>query len=138
MRTFRAVPGHPRLATFPRTRAVRGVGVAAIALSFASIAASCSSGTGSTPVTVPPNGVLVAHYAFTPSTLTVRSGTTVTWVFNDPNAPHNVVSRSSALRFSSGSPLPRGTWSFTFTRPGTYAYRCDVHTWMRGTIVVTP
>jgi plastocyanin len=97
----------------------------------------CSGSSSSAPVTVPPNGVLVKHFAFTPSTLTVRAGSTVTWVFDDPSDPHNVDSRSKALHFSSGDPLPRGTWSFTFTRPGTYAYRCDVHTWMHGTVVVT-
>jgi plastocyanin len=31
---------------------------------------------------------------------------------------------------------PGATGSFTFTTPGTYAYHCTIHSFMKGTIVV--
>ena len=96
-----------------------------------------SSGAASPPTTLGPNDVEVANFAFTPSTLTVKAGTTVTWHFNQPSAPHNVVSLSTPQLFDSGTPKGKGTFSFTFTAPGTYPYICQVHPTMRGTIVVT-
>ena len=85
-----------------------------------------------------PDDVEVANFAFTPSTLTVKVGTTVTWHFNQPSAPHNVVSLATPPVFNSGTPKGTGTYSFTFTSAGTYPYLCQVHPLMRGTIIVTP
>ncbi len=103
------------------------------------LGAACGgSGSSSPPTTLGPNDVEVANFAFTPSTLTVKAGTTVTWYFNQPSAPHNVVSLSTPQLFNSGTPKGKGTFSFTFTAPGTYPYLCQVHPTMRGTIVVTP
>jgi plastocyanin len=82
--------------------------------------------------------VLVANFSFSPQAMTVAVGTTVTWTFEQPEAPHNVVSLSLPVVFNSGTPRGRGTFRFTFTRPGTYAYICQVHPYMRGTVVVTP
>ena len=82
--------------------------------------------------------MLVANFSFTPATLTVTTGTTVTWRFDQPSAPHNVVSLATPPVFNSGTPKGTGTYSFTFTAPGTYDYVCQVHPSMRGTVVVTP
>src|SRR5579871_1832079 len=107
-------------------------------LPMAFVAACSGSGASGPPTTLGPNDVEVANFAFTPSTLTVKVGTTVTWHFNQPSAPHNVVSLSTPQLFNSGTPKGTGTFSFTFTTPGTYPYLCQVHPTMRGTIVVTP
>jgi plastocyanin len=32
---------------------------------------------------------------------------------------------------------PGATFSFTFTKPGTYTYHCAIHAFMTGTIIVT-
>ena len=66
------------------------------------------------------------------------TGATVTWHFDQASSPHNVVSLSTPEAFNSGTPKGKGTYSFTFTTPGTYPYLCQVHPTMRGTIVVTP
>jgi plastocyanin len=29
-----------------------------------------------------------------------------------------------------------GSWSYTFTTPGTYTYHCSPHPFMKGTVVV--
>lgn len=75
-----------------------------------------------------------AHGFSTPS-VTVRPGTTVTWINQDDDA-HTVTSTSNAFR-SPG--LDTGeTFSYTFTQPGTYEYFCTLHPLMTGKVVVTP
>jgi plastocyanin len=79
--------------------------------------------------------VMIANMSFSPSTLTVTAGTTVTWVNRDGDA-HSVESRGKG--FTSSPLLNTGDkYSYTFTTPGTYAYYCAVHASMTGKIVVT-
>jgi plastocyanin len=99
------------------------------------VGVACGSSGPAKPL--PPNTVRAANFSFTPATLTVAVGTTVTWEIDEPDAPHNVVSLSGPLSFNSGDPVGRGTFRFTFTKSGTYTYECSVHTGMTGTIVVT-
>ena len=87
--------------------------------------------------------------SFTPATLTVKVGTTVTWTDTDSIA-HTVttgtfVLGSDGLRTSQhpdgliNMPLSRGNnINFTFTKPGKYIYYCSIHKGMSGEIVVTP
>lgn len=77
-------------------------------------------------------------FAFSPSTLTVKVGTTVVWT-NMTQAPHTVTS-DDGKTFDSGSSNPvspqGGTFKFTFTKPGTYTYHCQFHPYMKATIIV--
>jgi plastocyanin len=70
---------------------------------------------------------------FGPATLTVTVGDTVTWT-NADSMPHTASAEDGA--FDSGNLDPGQAFSFTFTEPGTYEYRCDYHSDMQGTIVV--
>ncbi len=94
-------------------------------------------GGGNTP---PANTVWVGNgggMIFTPSTLAVSAGTTVTFEFK--SGTHNVVSGSGTPdgKFSSGSPQTSGTWTNRFSTAGTFPYYCEVHgSMMSGTIVV--
>ncbi|MDD5171758.1 MAG: cupredoxin domain-containing protein [Candidatus ainarchaeum sp.] len=86
------------------------------------------SGTGATST------VHISGYAFQPADLTVKQGTTVTWV-NDDSVPHhlkmNGVFESSTL--SNGQ-----SYTHTFTEaPGSYPYSCTIHPSMQGTVTVT-
>jgi len=72
--------------------------------------------------------------AFTPSTITVSAGTTITWTNND-GVVHNVTSNTSGL-FSSGSISPNGTYSHLFSTAGTFSYKCTIHPSMTGSVVV--
>lgn len=76
---------------------------------------------------------------FTPQTVTISVGTTVVWT-NRTNIPHTVTS-DDGKSFDSGmaNPLAEGmTFSFKFTKPGTYKYHCALHPQMMvGTIIVT-
>lgn len=58
---------------------------------------------------------------------------------NMTSAPHTSTSDSdSSVTWDSGLlNADGGTFSQTFTKPGTYHYHCSVHPFMHGTIVVT-
>jgi plastocyanin len=76
-------------------------------------------------------------FAFSPASLTIKAGTTVTWK-NNTTAPHTVTS-DDGKSFDSGAsnPIaPGGTFSFTFTTAGTFAYHCAIHPFMKATIIV--
>ena len=72
------------------------------------------------------------NFSFTPNSLTVKVGTKVTWTNHD-SVTHTVTANQGAFT----SPvLPGSSFSFTFTKAGTYAYHCMIHPYMMATIVV--
>ncbi|HET8628220.1 MAG TPA: plastocyanin/azurin family copper-binding protein [Thermomicrobiales bacterium] len=75
------------------------------------------------------------HYVFSPATLTIAVGDTVTWR-NTSDTVHTATSNDGV--WDSGDVQPGQTFSFTFTKPGTYQYFCKYHRAMGmvGTIVV--
>jgi plastocyanin len=109
-----------------------------------------NSGNGTTPVaTNTPAGsgsgttVMIMTdssnpFAFSPTTLTIKAGTTVVWK-NVTSVAHTVTS-DDGKSFDSGSSNPiapqSGTYSFKFATPGTYAYHCTFHPFMKATIIV--
>jgi len=70
---------------------------------------------------------------FSPSTVTIQVGDTVTWV-NDNQGFHNVASDDGSFR--SGSPSNQWTFSHTFNQAGVFGYECEVHEGMTGTVTV--
>lgn len=80
--------------------------------------------------------VAMKMYAFSPSSLTVPVGTTVVWT-NEDTAPHTVTVSSGPETFSSPNLQKGDTFSYTFTKPGTYSYFCAVHPDMTATVTVT-
>ncbi|WP_307846569.1 cupredoxin domain-containing protein [Actinospica durhamensis] len=107
----------------------------------------CSSGSGSSssPTTgtgatgtgaVAGDTITIQNFAFSPATLTVAAGSTVT-VTNKDSVTHTVTSSDSPKAFNTGD-VPAGTTT-TFTAPskaGTYAYTCTIHPYMHGTLTV--
>jgi plastocyanin len=85
------------------------------------------------PAATEGTSVEIKDYAFTPPTLTVPAGTTVTWTNNDA-VPHTAT--ASDASFDSGNLNPGQSYSFTFATPGSYPYACQYHAGMTGTIVV--
>lgn len=77
-------------------------------------------------------------FAFSPATITIKVGTTVTWT-NNTGAPHTVTS-DDGTTFDSGINTPisanGGTFSFTFTKAGTFTYHCQIHPFMKATVIV--
>ncbi|MFB8006772.1 cupredoxin family copper-binding protein [Nocardia sp. NPDC056000] len=82
-----------------------------------------------------PNAVTIDNFAFAPATLTVPVGTTVTWTNRDEE-PHNVAASDGG--FHSPNLGAGATYTFTFTKAGTFAYICAIHPFMHATVVVTP
>ncbi len=78
--------------------------------------------------------ISIDNFTFTPQTLTVKTGTTVTWT-NKDDIPHGIASDNNAFARSKALDTD-DSFSFTFTTPGTYHYFCYVHPHMTGTVVV--
>jgi plastocyanin len=78
--------------------------------------------------------VSIKNFAFDPPNATVAPGTTVTWVNND-QVPHTATADDGA--FDSGTLQPGQSYSFTFDKPGTYAYHCNIHPYMTATVSVS-
>lgn len=88
------------------------------------------------PTPSSPEEVVIYEYKFTPITLTVPAGATVTWV-NYDIAPHNATYRSFGDEaFDSGNLSVTQVYRHRFRKPGTYDYLCTLHQGMRGTVVV--
>jgi plastocyanin len=78
--------------------------------------------------------VRIKNFAFEPAMVTVPVGTTVVW--RNTEGFHTVLSADFLLQ---SEPLDvGGTYSFTFTKPGTYPYECGIHPEMVAAIQVVP
>jgi plastocyanin len=76
----------------------------------------------------------ITQAGFTPNKVTIDFGDTVTWT-NKDTANHQVLADQGAFPTS---PVlqPNQTYSYTFTKSGSFAYRDALNTNRRGTIVV--
>jgi plastocyanin len=101
------------------------VGLALLALSAWILAAPARAATNYT--------VDNAAFAFVPAQLTIVAGDTVTWTNSDP-VPHTATAQDGT--FDSGALDIGDTYSFTFQSAGDFAYTCDYHPQMAGTITV--
>ncbi|MBW8818727.1 cupredoxin family copper-binding protein [Streptomyces sp. NPDC102476] len=79
--------------------------------------------------------VAMKGYAFSPASLSVPAGSTVTWT-NYDTAPHDVKTTSGPLSIHSPMLNKGQSWSFTFTTAGAYGYVCTVHPDMTAGITV--
>jgi plastocyanin len=77
--------------------------------------------------------IRIDNFNFTPPTLVVAPGTTVTWT-NADDSPHTV--REKDGKFKSAALDTDDTFSQTFTAPGEYEYFCSIHPRMVGKVVV--
>lgn len=77
--------------------------------------------------------VNIDNFSFGPASVDVRVGTTVTWRNRD-DIPHTVVSTDGT--FKSKVRDTDETFSYTFSKPGTYSYFCSIHPKMVGKVVV--
>jgi plastocyanin len=80
-----------------------------------------------------PVAVDVKEFKFTPASITVAPGTTVTWR-NGDEEPHTVISTDGVFKSSA---LESGArFSYTFSKPGTYHYICSLHPHMQADVIV--
>lgn len=150
MRTSRWVQ---RLAS--RGALLLSVGALIILAGCGATAATTSGGATSAPTAttapaptattaIPANATTVkitsagGSFAFEPASVTIKAGSTVVWI-NDSGAPHTSTSDSGdAISWDSNAiNASGGSFSFVFTKAGTYPYHCAFHPFMHGTIIVT-
>ena len=79
------------------------------------------------------SNVMIDNFDFSPMTLTVPVGQAVTWT-NGDDIPHTV--RAVDGSFHSKALDSGDTYSFTFAKPGVYAYFCSIHPKMLGKVIV--
>ncbi len=91
---------------------------------------SSSAGAAAAGKTV---NVAIKNFSFG-QPVTVPVGTTVTWT-NEDSTAHTVTATDNS--FDSGSINPGATFSYTFTKAGTFNYGCTFHPNMKSTVTVT-
>jgi plastocyanin len=112
---------------------MRTISAIRIATALAVILLGAAAALAAQPAPTANAAVEIDQFAFIPQRITVKAGTTVTWV-NEDDVPHTVA--SSTKLFKSKALDTQDKFSFTFMTPGTYAYFCSVHPHMTGTVVV--
>jgi plastocyanin len=116
--------------------ALGGCGSAATSSSSSSDASTSSA---SSSAAAPASGhvtVAIAGYKFQPAKLVVAPGTKVTFANHDQTAHTATAGGSGASGFDSGTIKPGARATVTFRKAGTYAYICQFHAFMHGTVVV--
>ena len=84
-----------------------------------------------------PNQIVIENFAYNPATITIKKGTTLTWV-NKDEAKHDITPTSGASDFMRSELLSQGeSHSATFDVVGEYEYKCSPHPYMKGKIIVT-
>ena len=87
--------------------------------------------TGSTEESV---AVEINGFAFSPASVTIPVGGSVTWT-NIESAPHTATAQDRAV-LQSGTLEQNASFTQTFTTAGTYEYFCEFHANMTGTVIV--
>jgi plastocyanin len=103
----------------------------------AAVAIGCGGGSDNPTQPTNPTGttVMVVNNAFSPATITVPVGSTVTWQWNSSGVTHNVTFQDGV---TSGN-MNTGSFPRTFDTAGTFPYLCTIHgsLGMTGTVTVT-
>lgn len=92
-----------------------------------------SSTSPTSPAPAAKNSVEISNFAFSPATLTVKVGDTVTWT-NKDSMGHSATANDNS--FDTGILDQGKLGTVTFSKVGTYTYHCSVHPNMHGTIIV--
>jgi plastocyanin len=89
-------------------------------LTYTATAEADDPGPGATVQVLPNN-------TFSPATVTVAPGGSVTWVWGEGSGQHNVVPDAGEPASSGVLAAGPKTYTYTFTTPGTYRYYCVAH-----------
>jgi plastocyanin len=80
-----------------------------------------------------PDVVVIKNFMFSPMSVTIKAGSTVTWK-NLDGEPHSVVNDAGLFRSSALD--QNDTYKFKFDKPGVYKIFCGIHPNMKATITV--
>ncbi len=75
------------------------------------------------------------QWHFQPPMVTVKAGGTVTWTNPKGNEIHTVTA-DDGKSFDSNVLSAGDMFNHTFLAPGTFAYHCTLHNWMKGVVTV--
>ena len=79
--------------------------------------------------------IKIENFTFNPPSITIKPGTTVTWI-NGDDIPHSVVENNKVFH---SPPLDsEQKFSMVFTASGEVDYFCGFHNHMTGKIIVQP
>jgi plastocyanin len=78
--------------------------------------------------------ITIADFAFKPKTITVTAGTKIA-IKNTDDTTHTLTANKGA--FNAGDINGGKSASITVKKPGTYAYHCQIHNFMKGTVKAT-
>ena len=81
----------------------------------------------------PASTVHLRNDAFTPASITVHTGDVVQFV-NDDDDAHTVTAVDGS--FDSRGLDSHNSWTHVFAKAGTYKYFCELHPFMKGTVIV--
>lgn len=99
-------------------------------------AKSSSSSKADTASAVATMSIDIKDYMFGPMVTKVKVGDTVTWTNKDA-VHHNIVADTASADAPNGPLFGQNeTFSFKFTKAGSFSYHCDPHPYMHGTVVV--
>jgi plastocyanin len=109
----------------------------AAAASSTAAAASSTAAASSAPADAASGStVTIKDFEFTPATLNVKAGTTVT-VTNSGSTTHTFTSVSGPAPFDTDRLDQAASAQVKFDKAGTYDYHCKIHSQMTGTVVVS-
>jgi plastocyanin len=85
----------------------------------------------------------IKDLAYSPSTIQVSQGDTVTWTNSEEIMPHDVASGLAGQAdmgqlFASEILTPGQSFAVTFAEPGEFVYLCKLHPAMTGVVLVLP
>lgn len=94
----------------------------------------CSSNHGAASASAP-DTIVIKNFTFSPATITVAPGVTLT-VHNEDQSTHTVTATGHS--FDTGDVPGGATRTFTApSHPGRYPYICGMHQYMTGTLIVS-
>lgn len=81
--------------------------------------------------------IIIKDFAFVPANVTVKVGTTVTWINQGPT-PHTTTAYDQQGKkiWDSNILLKGQKYSVTFKSPGSFDYLCTLHPFMKGHLTV--
>lgn len=97
----------------------------------ATAATSSSSGP---PAESGSHAIDITNFEFAPANVTVKRGARISWVNHDA-APHTATA-TAAAGFDTGTLKKGDKKTLTLSKPGTYAYICSFHPFMKATVIV--
>jgi plastocyanin len=85
----------------------------------------------------------IKDLAYSPITVQITQGDTVTWMNSEEIMPHDVTSGQPGQPdvgqlFASEIMMPGQTFAVTFAESGEFVYLCKLHPAMTGVVIVSP